>query len=563
MTQRVKKDIILVNAAGVMGTIYWRLALGEILLYFVTKCLGIAKEDWALVASILPVASVFHFASAYLAEHMGHRKALSLTCFAVARLAVPAIMIVPFVTRPEDTTLRLYYLAAALIAHASITALGASAWLSWVADIVPSEHRGRFWSMRMALETLFDSAFFIAAGALLAWPRFSPEKPWGYLIVFGFAFVLGELDLLVHAFVPDRPMPPPEEHVRFQTLLVAPWKHAAFRNLMVFRIVNTFGAGIVGPFAFMYMIEELGLSTFWVTVLFSINSLASVLAVGLWRRIGDRLGYRTVASISLTMSATGLIYWWFLPKGNLVLVLCVMALAKGWHGAAISGWMLSVNTMNMNVAPEKHRSVYFAQVTVVLALVMGLSTFCGRAIYMQFNPRWGPVDFLGTQMTGLHVLLGIFALLRFLSVKVFLPRVPEAKAEAALPRIERLLRTNAFRIFPTLFFSITPLRPRTVSDTLNRSGSSSPAPTAATSIPRFGLCSTTLFTKNASSTGLSTTNATGAGRGWNGFWPRPPNLRNSIWLRPGRAPPSNASPASIVRATSPLASAASIGSPIG
>ncbi len=451
MTHRVKKDIFLINTAGVMGVIYWRLALGEILLYFVTKCLGISKEDWALVASILPVASVLHFASAYLAEHLGHRKLLSLTCFAVARLAVPAIMIVPFITRPEDTTLRLYYLAAALIAHASITALGASAWLSWVADIVPSDHRGRFWSTRMATQALFDNAFFIAAGVLLAWPRFSPEKPLGYLLVFGFAFLMGELDLLIHAFVPDRPMPPPEERVRFSTLLVGPWRHGGFRNLMVFRVVNTFGAGVVGPFAFMYMIEELGLSTFWVAVLFSINSLASVIAVDLWRKIGDRVGYRTVASISLTMSATGLIYWWFLPKGQLVLVLCVMAVAKVWHGAAVSGWMLSVNTLNMDVAPEKHRSVYFAQVTVVLALVLGLSTFCGRAIYIQFNPRL-PVYFLGTQMTGLHVLLGVFALLRFLAVKVFLPRVPEAKAEAALPRIERLLRTNAFRIFPTLLF---------------------------------------------------------------------------------------------------------------
>jgi len=204
MDRDPKRDIRLINIAGALGTVYYRLALAEILLLFVTRCLGISKETWALVAALLPVTSGFNILSAYLAERIRRRKLLSLTCFAVSRLAVPAMILLPFViTGPgEDArSTRLFFLAAALIAHSSITAVGASAWLSWVADIVPSGQRGTFYSIRLIITTIFDVVLFLGGGWLLdviararattpGEPNYA--DPWGYVVIFGIAFLAGE-----------------------------------------------------------------------------------------------------------------------------------------------------------------------------------------------------------------------------------------------------------------------------------------------------------------------------------------------------------------------------------
>ncbi len=465
MNREIKRDIRLINMAGALGTVYFRLALAEIFLLFVTRCLRIPKETWALVAAILPVTGAFHIASAYLTERIGRRKPLSLCCFAVSRLAVPAITLLPFFTGENDYNFRLYYLAVAMLAQSAISNLAASAWLSWVADIVPSEERGRFYSSRFMFIAIFDVAVLMTAGHLLdficTWnqPPGSPPdyaNPWGYVVIFGLAFVAGEADLIIHARVADRPLPHREEKLHVWSMLVEPWRHAGFRSLMFFRLFFAIGEGIAVPFGAMYLFEELSLSAATVTTLVALFLLSNVLTYKIWQRVGDRFGYRTVLSISSTLVGAGLVYYLFLPQSRPEIALIVLAAGYLGHGTVWSGVNLSLSTLIMNVAPPKHRSMYFAQITTLLGLVMGVTMLCGRWIYIWTNPA-SDVFFLGTKITGVHVLFGIAAAVRILSVPLFLRRVPDARAEVTFPRLERILRASPLRILPALLSVERPL----------------------------------------------------------------------------------------------------------
>jgi MFS family permease len=446
MDAALRREIRRVNTAGVLGMLYG-LSLGELLLFFVTQCLKIPKEDWALVAAILPLTTAFHLVSAYLTEHFRRRKVLSLGCFAVARLAIPAITLLPFVTGEHQTRFRLYYLAAALIAHGSINALGASAWLSWVADIVPADHRGRFWAVRMALNTLIYCGAYLVASWFVN--RLGQGNPWGYLGVFGFAFAAGEVDLLIHARVADRPMPKHAESVRLLPLLAAPWRHTGFRNLMMYRTLFVFGGFLTTPFAAMYLIEELGLTPWHMGVLMVTFLVVTGVSVFVWRVIGDRIGYRNVSLMADTLCGFGILYWWFIPYDNRAAAMLLLAAARVYFGFLNSGIALSQTTLTMNIAPEKHRSTYFDQVTIIVALAMSAGIFCGRWIFMSLAPVYGTMLF-GTKLTAVHVLLGLYGLSRFAGVWLLLHRIPDVRAETALPRIRRILRTNPTRLFPIL-----------------------------------------------------------------------------------------------------------------
>ena len=456
MDPSLKRDARLINVAGVLGTVYFRIAFGEILLFFITQCLMIPKETWALVAALLPITSAAHLVSAYLTERLRRRKVLSLACFSVARLATPAIALLPFITGEKDIAFRLYYLAAALIAHNTISALGATSWLSWIADIVPEEQRGRFWSVRLQLSTLVNIAALLTGGWLVDY--FTPANRWGYLVTFGYAFIIGQLDLIIHAYVPDRPMVHVEAAPRLRTLLAAPWRHVAFRNLMLYRTIFVFGGSIVGPFAFMYLIEELRLSAARVCLLTAVFLAFNAVSFPLWRRVGERLGYRTVCMMAGTMSGFGILYWWFLQQDNFLLHFALLILARVYFGVADAGIMLAHTTLTMNIAPEEHRSMYFAQVSVIISVAMGLGILLGRWLFIICDPPGGEM-FFGTRLTGVHILIGLFGLSRFLAIRVFYRRIPDAQAEAAMPRVNRILRTNALRIFPALLTLERPLSP--------------------------------------------------------------------------------------------------------
>jgi MFS family permease len=446
MDTSTRREIRLINAAGVLGTLYG-LALGELLLFFVTQCLGIPKEDWALVAALLPLTTALHLVSAYLTEHFRRRKVLSLTCFAVARLAIPAITLLPFISGQAELRFRLYYLAAALIAHGSINALGVSAWLSWVADIVPEEHRGRFWAARMALTTLIYCGVYLAASWLVG--HLGQENPWGYVWVFSFAFLVGEIDLVIHSRVPDRPMPVRTEPLRLLPLLAEPWRHKGFRALMIYRTVLVFGGFVTTPFAGMYMIEELGFSPWEMGLLSVIWLVVTGVSVFLWRRIGDRVGYRNVCLVADSLCSVVVLYWWFIPYGNLRAAFLLYAGARVCFGLLNAGNVLGHTTLTMNIAPEKHRSTYFDQVTIIVALAMSAGIFFGRWLFITLDPVSGTM-FFGTKLTTVHTLLGIYALTQLLGPRLFLKHVPDTRADLARPRIRRLMRTNPMRLFPTL-----------------------------------------------------------------------------------------------------------------
>lgn len=458
MDAQVQRDIRLVNIAGTMGSVYFRLAMAEILVLFVTGCLHISKETWALVAAIASATAVLHLVSAYVTERLKRRKLLSLTCFAVGRLTVPVIALLPFITGEHDIRVRVFYLAVAMIVRTGLDALGSSAWLSWVADIVPHEDRGRFYSGRLVMTTTANMLVFMVAGWLMDY--FGSGNQWAYVVIFGVAFLIGELDLVIHARVSDRPMPRHEEKARLLPMLAAPWRHTGFRNLMTFRMANMFSVGLLGPFLLMYRVEELGMSTSWIVGMIVIHNVFNVLTYGIWRKVGERVGYRTVYTICRMMIALGIVYYLFLPQGKPAIFLTVMVLAQLWHGAAWAGSTLASSTLTMNLAPEKHRSMYFAQVTAVLTLTTGLGTYVGRLVYIHANPA-GDVflPFIGTKLTGMHVIIGLFAFINLFSVRILGRRIPDAKAEAAMPRIDRILRTNAIRLFPALLPLQQPLAP--------------------------------------------------------------------------------------------------------
>ncbi len=144
------------------------------------------------------------------------------------------------------------------------------------------------------------------AGVLL--DAFGRTNRWGYAVTFGLAFLFGILDVIIHSWVANRPMVRTKEKVRLMPLLREPWLHAGFRSLITLRTIIVFGDYLVGPFAFMYLVEELGIGPSQSCILATVLVISQALCYSLWRRIGDRVGYRTVCLLGIALNGITMFY---------------------------------------------------------------------------------------------------------------------------------------------------------------------------------------------------------------------------------------------------------------
>lgn len=444
----LERDTRLMNSGASLGTIYIRLAHAELLLLFVTRCLGMPKEQWAGICAILPLANILHILGSYLTEKLRHRKWLYGVPFLLARFAVPAIMVLPFLHGTPG--FNYYYLLIALFIHAGLCSMGMSPWYSWIADIVPPGSRGRFWSKRFIATNACDAVFMILGGVMLDY--FAARNgggyanPHSYLIIFGFAFVVGQIDIILHLLVKERRMHVQEEPLKFVKLTLEPWTHKDYRKFMFARAFMAIMDGtMAAPFAALYLFDEIGFSATDYGIMMMLFLFANTVCFHYWQKFGDRVGYRTVLTASSTVAGVFVVMWWFLPYKHIGICFFSIALSFMMAGVGMSGVNLAFNTLALNVAPEKNRSMFSGQVAVVYAIGVAFAIFLVRLLYVYTNPTT-EIVLWGTKITGVHAVVGVLALTRIIGGMWVVKMIPDRRSEQAAPILANMLRKNPLRI---------------------------------------------------------------------------------------------------------------------
>ena len=356
------------------------------------------------------------------------------------------MLLLPFVTARADLSTRATLLALILVGGACLNHLASAAWLSWVADVVPSERRSEFYSGRFVLTTATSLVVYLGAGVAI--DALGLTNPWSYVIVGGAGFVLGQVDLLIHSLVPEKAMPPRPDRIRWTEVVRIPWQNRGFRNFLLSQGFFACVGSFIGPFIVMYQVDELGLEATWVCGLMAIMMFASMVFYPFWRLVGRRLGFRAVYHLGWFGATVSTIPWFFLLYEHRSVFLPVLIVMHVFFGFFYSAVGLSTSTLNMDLAPEKSRSAYFAAMLMVMALAMSLGMLCGRWIYLATNP-WS-TEWLGTKLTGLHAILFVRIVLRLGWLATLTGKLPEPYGPVARPRFAHLLRGNPFVLFPTL-----------------------------------------------------------------------------------------------------------------
>ncbi|MBO3461782.1 MFS transporter [Aetokthonos hydrillicola Thurmond2011] len=368
---------------GILSAIFTNITSGVLLINFLLY-LGATSIEVGLLSSIPMLVNLLQPLGAYLADRTTSRRWYILTMFGPAKLVwlilVAGIGWLSWSGR-EPHSLIAWTLA--IICLSSIfTALGTSAWFSWMAALVPPRLRGRYFGLRNSATSLTNLLSVPILGFIVS--SFPGGTLHGYSVLLFVAVVIGILSVACQSKMADvNPQMTPvpcatnqnEENAPSSTEKPRILKDTNFLKLLVYFSIWPFAMNMSGPFFNLYMLKNLGLDISTVTVYTSLLFGANLVMLMVWGKLADKVGNRPLLLLVNLVASVVPILW--LGTGtdpvSMWIWLPIIHLMLGGSGAAHD---LCNSNIQMAVAPVYRPSQYFA----IAAATIGVSSGLGSAV---------------------------------------------------------------------------------------------------------------------------------------------------------------------------------------
>jgi len=245
--------------------------------------------------------------------------------------------------------------------------LGVPAWTSLAADIVPMQHRGRFFATRNLIMNLSTMVTTLAIGRLIT----SVGKPGGFQLAMAISFGMGVIATLVYSRIKE----PTAEKAAIpqsyspKSLLATLKGDTNLRHYSIFLFMWNGTISLAGPFFAIYLVRELKATTEIVGTLTMLATLAGMPATYFFGKLVDRWGgWKTQL---LTGFLIPFLPWlWMLagtPWGT--------APAYLYDGIVWAGYTLASFSFMLTLTSPAKLTLYnsIAQVMVALGATIGAS----------------------------------------------------------------------------------------------------------------------------------------------------------------------------------------------
>ena len=376
------------------------LATIQIMGYLAAYALALGANNLQVgIVSAVPFASlVVQLPAILLIERFRVRKAIGLPAWLLAQLLMIPVAAVPFfidVPSSLAVTTVIFLLAfRGLFAPMWITA-----WMSWMHDLVPPQQLGGYYGQRLAASTAVLAVLGLGASFFINW--WEGQAPTGQeALGYSFFFIVGALTLgvigpLMVARAKEPLMPAAQESKRSPVeILIEPLRDNNFSQLLRFLWVWGVASNIAIPFFVVYMLTDLDLALPVVMSLVVLSNVTHVLFVRVWGPMADRVGSKTVMSLSASLFLLVFLGWIFVAHTEKhVLTMPLLILLNAFVGIARGGILLTLNTLALKVAPEEKATAFLGVAGIAAYASMGIGPVIGGFLADFFATKTLRFDF--------------------------------------------------------------------------------------------------------------------------------------------------------------------------
>lgn len=345
------------------------------------RALGAGDLVYSVVMALPVLGAVMQVFGSYYLEKTGRRRYLFLASGFVQRLSWVPVAVLPLMMGVSLHEACIWLVTVFVTLSSVASSVNTIAFNSWMGDLVPQDIIGRFFSKRTIVSTVTGGIAGLAVGAFVD----HVNTLTGFAIVFFIGSLFGVVDIATFFWVKHPEFHREEKAPSLRTVIVEPFRNGYYLKMTLFVTLFNFGVNVSAPFFNVYMIEELKMSYFVITLSNQIaTAITTVLFVHFWGVLADRYGNRPV----VLLGAIGIItlpFCWMFTSSSHYNVIYVINL---FSGVCWSAYNLAVFNQSVWMAPVKNRSAYIACFTLLTNVVgVALAYVCG-GLFMQYL---GPV----------------------------------------------------------------------------------------------------------------------------------------------------------------------------
>lgn len=450
----VENSLSLSIRDGFFASIFATLTGGVFLTGF-ALALGANELHIGIIAAIPLFGNLFQFIGAYLVNKKGKRKPVSIKSATAARAIWILMLLLPFASMWLPAHQIIIGFLVILSTGHFFSAISGVAWLSWISDLVPDTHRGRFFGRRNMIIGIAVLSFTMLGGKFI---DVFDDPIWAFQILFFAAIVAGAISIKYLQRIPEPDSAPPVQKKNYFQTLFHPVQDRNFRTLLLFTMIWSFSVHFAAPFFIVYKIKDLQLSYTFIAFLISLTSLFDLLGMRFWGYYSDKVGNRPVMLLC-SFFVTFLPFGWLWTSSNplsIYLLLPMLQIVGGFFWAGMN--LASVN-MLFSLAPRDNKAIYFSAYASVNGIFAAIASLGGGILGLAMAHR--SLDLIVIQIVGLKIIFLLSWVLRCVSIPL-LWRVREPKglpfthAIRILRSVRSINSTQGFH--PLLHFFIETIR---------------------------------------------------------------------------------------------------------
>ena len=347
----------------------WQICLGSPLILFARE-LGAPAVVLGILTGIGPLTLVLQLFVARYAERIGYRN-LMLRGWSTRVAVLSVLVVLPLTVSSIGATTAIYVMVAVMFVFAVSKSVGISAWMPWIAAIVPRSVRGYYLSRDRAFISMSTLITLAGSGVLLLGHSLT-----GYSIVFLVGFLAGVISLFFLRRIPDPvklaptyEMPANATKIGWRDL----FRDASFMRLIFFSVAVQVVVTGSATFTLIFAREQVDLGDGVILWLTAGASLVGLFALQMLRHRADRTGSKPLLAFVLCWWVCYYLLWFSLSINlisNRVLFVVLIMVAAGFFA---SMYDLAMTRLLMNLAGDRQSSAqYFALYSVIVSAVAGI-----------------------------------------------------------------------------------------------------------------------------------------------------------------------------------------------
>ena len=338
--------------------------------------MGAGPITVSVLASFPFFGNLFAVFGPYALERLRTKRRLTIMAYSASLVmyAVLPSMAAAAEADPSLTALLRVLLVIGVGVGEMFRALANVSYVAWFADVFPPDKRARYFSSRFSVMAVANMMSGLAIGQYLNfWGLGRDIDPIAFYTLVPFAMLCMAVALAFIARMPGGVDPDLPTAVRGIRGHLAPLTDPTYRGFLAARAVQAAVFMLVGPFFTVFLIVDLGLSYSTVFILQMVSQAFTVLGYRFWEPTVARVGPRRVFCVAaIAFSIFPMIYVWAGVAGLWLLV--PLHVVSGFFEG---GFILAVQLLTMNLAPEKRQIAYIGTANAVTGLLWGLASVVG------------------------------------------------------------------------------------------------------------------------------------------------------------------------------------------